>query len=223
MSQPTAATQDTAVPEITLFQDALSADLFQRLADGVRAVGSERLGANGSYTTTFWYDRDRQPTNVAEESVAALTRLADPVDACIGMEWWLGRLGFGKTLRLHFDRDLSLRKRTGESVHPLLSSVFYLNAFPSSPTLILDQTLAEDGKTRVPEKAEYGASVEAVPNHYVVFPGNLLHGVIPDGDAQPPGSDRLRLTLLVNYWHRRPLPPICQDYDGTVYRALAEA
>src|SRR5437867_3549259 len=30
----------------------------------------------------------------------------------------------------------------------------------------------------------------------------------------------LRLTLLVNYWDRRPSAPNCRDYDGTIYPAI---
>ena len=38
-----------------------------------------------------------------------------------------------------------------------------------------------------------------------------------------PRQAGLRLTLLVNYWDRRPLPPVCRDYDGTIYAALCNA
>jgi hypothetical protein len=32
----------------------------------------------------------------------------------------------------------------------------------------------------------------------------------------------MRLTLLVNYWDRRPMPPICFDYDGAIYGDLSD-
>src|SRR5437867_4093488 len=48
-----------------------------------------------------------------------------------------------------------------------------------------------------------------------------------EAEQQPPGLSRetekspeLRMTLLVNYWDRRPIPPNCRDYDGTVYNSL---
>ena len=51
-----------------------------------------------------------------------------------------------------------------------------------------------------------------------------------EAEQQPPGLSRntekspeLRLSLLVNYWDRRPIPPNCRDYDGTVYKALQNA
>ena len=40
--------------------------------------------------------------------------------------------------------------------------------------------------------------------------------------ADDPFYTGKRLTLLINYWDRRPLPPVCRDYDGTVYKALQE-
>ncbi|MFG0261050.1 MAG: hypothetical protein ACF788_01480 [Novipirellula sp. JB048] len=223
--------QDAApVAEIGLIEEALPASIFDRLAHAVRALGYERMKGNGSYTTTFWFPRGAEPTNVAEEAILALSAQVDPGPQCIGMEWWLGRLGYGKELRLHFDQDLALKRNTDQSIHPILSSVLYLNSFPSSPTLILDQVLAPDGKSMVPERAEFGKSVEAVPNHYVVFPGTLRHGVIPKRESSQSKDRRrevepeeLRLTLLVNYWQRRPLPPICNEYDGTIYSTLKDA
>ena len=196
------------------------------LVAAVRAIGDERIKDNGSYTTTFWYPREAEPSNLAEEAIVQLLRQVDPGPDCIGMEWWLGRLGYGKELRFHFDRDLALKRKTGQSVHPIYSSVLYLNAFPTSPTVIVDQVLSADGKTRIPEEPQFGKSVDAVPNHYVVFPGTLRHGVVPDPESvkhrKKHRSSELRLTLLVNYWHRRPLGPICIDYDGTIYSALKE-
>ncbi|MCA9218535.1 MAG: hypothetical protein KDB27_35950 [Planctomycetales bacterium] len=227
MAEQAQSTQDV---EICVFEEAVPSALFERLTRAVRVVGRERMTGNGSYTTNFWFPRGAVPTNVVEETITELLRLVSPSPQCIGTEWWLGRLGYGKELRFHFDRDLALKRKTGESVHPLLASVLYLNDFPSSPTVILDQVIGPDGKSRVPEKAEFAKSIDAVANRYVVFPGTLRHGVIPNWgrseQASSPERDRksseLRLTLLVNYWHRRPLPPICSDYDGTIYAPLRD-
>ncbi len=222
--------ESSQIAEIGLVENALPGPLFDRLVDAVRALGSERMKNNGSYTTTFWFPRGVEPTNVAEEAIIELMPQVGPGPECIGTEWWLGRLGYGKELRFHFDRDLALKRKTGQSIHPLFSSVLYLNDFPFSPTVIVDQVLAPDGKTKIPEEPEFGKSIEAVANHYVVFPGNLRHGVVPDPETlkrdrkheQRRKSDELRLTLLVNYWHRRPLAPICCDYDGTIYASLRD-
>ena len=212
--------------KINLFKDALPNQLFRRLARAVQAVGTERMENMGSYNTTFWFPIGAEPTNIVEQCVSKLYALVRPGPKCIGMEWWLGRLKFGEELPFHTDRDRSLRHETGQIVHPLWSSILYLNRFPSSPTVVLDQVLSPDGKSWIPPEAKSGRSLEAVPNHYVAFRGDLRHGVVAKG-APPPGRSRktqkspeLRLTLLVNYWDRRPMPPNCRDYDGTVYQAL---
>src|SRR5262245_50622987 len=185
------------------------------------------MSGNGSYTTTFWFPCGVKPSNVVEEVLLKLRPLVRPGPKCIGMEWWLGRLKFGQPLSFHFDRDLVLSKRTGETVHPLWSSILYLNRFPSSPTVILDQVLDSDGKSLVPPEAEFGKTIDAIPNEYAAFRGNLRHGVVVKRPQRPTSTStrkekpgQLRLTLLVNYWDRRPLGPICQDYDGAIYSPL---
>ena len=216
--------------KINLFEEALPAALFRRLGRAVRAVGTERMEDMGTYNTTFWFPVGVKPTNVVEESVSLLFTMVQPGPECIGMEWWLGRLKRGESLPFHTDRDRSLRKETGQIVHPLWSSILYLNRFPSSPTIVLDQVLSPDGNSWIPPKAESGRTLDAVPNHYVLFQGDLRHGVVAQSTGQPgdrraeevKNTDELRLTLLVNYWDRRPSPPNCRDYDGTIYRAIRE-
>lgn len=211
--------------QIALHERALPVSLFRRLALAVRDIGAERL--EESYTTTFWLPLGAEPCNVVEEAISGLWRLACPGPRCTGAEWWLGRLPYGQSLALHFDRDMTLEKRTGQTAHPLWSSILYLNRFPSSPTVILDQVLGHDGKSLEPPVATSGKAVPPVPNQYVVYPGNLYHGVLADKAAPAPAGGEgkargLRLTLLINYWDRRPLPPVCRDYDGTVYGVLQE-
>jgi hypothetical protein len=202
--------------EVALYRNALPAQLFRRLLRAVREVGSERLAE--SYSTNFWHALDARPRNVAEEAIARLCRLARPGARCTGAEWWLGRLPYGKSLSLHFDRDMTLQARKGQIVHPLWSSILYLNRFPCSPTVILDQVLDRDGKTLVPAVPASGKTIAPKPNQYVVYRGDLYHGVVAEKTARKPAD--MRLTLLVNYWERRPLPPVCRDYDGSVYGAL---
>src|SRR6267143_6987437 len=216
--------------KINLFKDALPKPLFSRLVHAVQGVGTERMENMGSYSTTFWLALGAKPTNIVEQCVSKLCALVRPGPKCIGMEWWLGRLKFGEELPFHTDRDRSLRHQTGQIAHPLWSSILYLNRFPSSPTVVLDQVLSPDGKSWIPPEANSGRSLDAVPNHYVAFRGDLRHGVVaneagkklPSGSRKSDKASELRLTLLVNYWDRRSSPPNCQDYDGTVYRSIQD-
>jgi len=212
--------------KIVVHRNSLPISLFRRLVRAVLEVGDERL--QKSYVTNFWFPLDTKPGNLVEEVISRLCPLVRPGPQCIGVEWWLGRLAYGQPLSLHFDRDMTFQKQTGQVVHPLWSSILYLNRFPSSPTVIFDQVLGPDQKSLVPPEPKSGKAVDPVPNQYVVYSGNLRHGVMakqaasaPAGRSRKPGkSPGLRLTLLINYWDRRPLPPVCRDYDGTVYGAL---
>jgi hypothetical protein len=194
------------VPEILIYKNALPVEVFRRLASAVRQVGDELLAA--SYAINFWFDLTIGAKNLAEEAIVRLMPLAAPGPGCIGAEWWLGRLKYGQSLPLHADRDLSLHEQTGNIRHPLRSSILYLNRFRSSPTVILQ-----------PESV--GKAIAPEPNRYVVYRGDLQHGVL--GKRVAPELRSLRLTFLVNFWDTRPLPPVCRDYDGSVYRALKDA
>ena len=194
------------MPQIVIHEKALPVDVFRRLAKAVRQVGEEALGA--SYSTNFWFDFKAKARSIAEDAILRLLPLARPGAVCVGAEWWLGRLKYGESLAIHADRDLSLHAQTGEVRHPLRASILYLNRFRSSPTVILLE--AAGGKAIVPE-----------PNRYVVYAGDLPHGVLARRTF--PERRDLRLSFLVNFWDRRPSAPICRDYDGTVYRALHNA
>src|SRR5437764_4612564 len=177
--------------KINVFKEALPNPLFRRLAGAVRAVGTERIEHLGSYNTTFWFPLGAKSTNIAEECVSKLYALVQPGPQCIGMEWWLGRLKYGESLRFHTDRDRSLRKQTGQIVNPLWSSILYLNRFPSSPTVVYDQVLSPDGKSWVPPEPTFVKTLDAVPNHYATFRGDLRHGVVANGAGQKAaGSSR---------------------------------
>ena len=129
---------------------------------------------------------------------------------------------------MHFDRDLALSRQQGIEVFPILGSVYYLNDYPSAPTILTDQVPASDGKSKRPQEPGLTTAVAAIANNYVVFPGNRLHGVTSDKSkahaGKKPGesTSKRRYTLLINFWDRRPLAPICRDYDGSVYKALRD-
>lgn len=208
------------IPGVRVVDGALPTELFAQLVHAVREIGDDRIEKN--YTTTFWYPRDIPPGNIAERCATALLQRVQPGAHCVGMEWWIGRLRHDEKLRYHFDRDMTIRKKTGRFVHPMHASILYLNESPASPTTILDQIISPDGKSRVPTRPTVRDRIPAEPNRYVIFPGNLRHGVLPRSSGNANGTtDPYRLTFLVNFWDRRPLPPLCFDYDGSIYPSLA--
>ena len=173
------------------------------VARGRRAI-SKLEGMRDSYFRTFWLSRDAAPANVLEEMVSALSRSAGV--RCAGAEWWVGRAWVDRLpIEFHFDHDLK-----GPTLrHPLLSSVFFFNRVRGGHLAVTDQTAGKAHADRL-------ETVKPRRNRYAIFAGNLFHGVL----GGPRG--RLRVTLVVNYWDRRPTRVTTWQESG-VYRSLRRA
>jgi hypothetical protein len=197
---------------VRAIDSALPEPLVRRARAAISRLGGERLRA--SYFTTFWMPRKAVPQHSLEEAVLALWKLARP-RGCEGAEWWIGRahttyipIGF------HFDQDVKGRQHR----HPIISSVFFFNRVRGGQLAVTDQVPGSAGPRRL-------ETVAPRRNRYAMFRGDLLHGVL---DAQgrtprrrmegPPG--RLRITLVVNFWERRPTGVPTWRESG-LYRALS--
>jgi len=191
---------------------ALPDRLVRRARAAISRIGAERL--RSSYFTTFWLPSGAEPEHSLEEAVLALWKLAGP-RACAGAEWWVGR---AHTTRIpvgfHFDQDV--KGRTLQ--HPELSSVFFFNRVRGGQLAVTDQ---------VPGSGPAARLETIVPrrNRYAVFRGDLLHGVLDvrgrtPGRPLPGPKGRLRVTLVVNFWRRRPTDVPTWRESG-VYRSLS--
>ena len=173
---------------------ALPDPLVRRARAAVARLRGERF--RESYFTTFWLPRGAPPGNVLEEAALRLARHARV--KCAGLEWWIGRTYTTRVpIEFHYDEDVKGRRRR----HPLVSSVFFFNSVRGGQLAITDATPG-----RAPQKLE---AVKPRRNRYALFAGNLLHGVLDRNGRTPrralPGPrGRLRVTLVVNYWDRRP-------------------
>ena len=190
---------------------ALPDPLVRRARAAITRLGRERL--RSSYFTTFWLPRGVAPAHVVEEAALALWKLARP-RGCAGAEWWIGRSHTTRIpLEFHFDQDVKGRRRR----HPRLSSVFFFNPVRGGQLAVTDQIPGGGAATRL-------ETIAPRRNRYAVFPGNLLHGVL-DARGRSPGrrlpgpAGRLRVTLVVNYWERRPTDVPTWDESG-IYRSL---
>jgi hypothetical protein len=188
---------------------AIDPSLLRRARRAIARLGTERL--RESYFTTFWLQRGARPSHAIEEAVLALWKLAAPGESVSGAEWWVGRsyttvvpIGF------HFDQDVKqdVKARRGLT-HPLLSSVLFFNSVRGGQLAITDQVPGRGGRPAPAEPTRLQA-VKPRANRYAIFRGDLLHGVL-DADGNTPGPralagprGRLRVTLVVNYWARRP-------------------
>jgi hypothetical protein len=128
-------------------------------------------------------------------------------DPIVGYEWWVHTRAMTANLghNLHFDTDEALLRRDGTVSHPCISSVLYLTGggennnnnrqqddddddpnkstghhspYQGGPTIVLDQT--PDSTTNA-ERAWY---CHPINNSFMIFPGNLLHGVLPCFDRR---------------------------------------
>ena len=194
-----------------VIDSALPDAMVRRARAAISRVGRERL--RSSYFTTFWLPREAAPAHSLEEAVLALWKLARP-RGCAGAEWWIGRSHTTRVpLEFHFDQDVKGRQRR----HPRLSSVFFFNPVRGGQLAVTDQVPGSDAATRL-------ETIAPRRNRYAVFAGNLLHGVL-DARGRTPGrrlpgpAGRLRVTLVVNYWERRPTDVPTWNESG-IYRPL---
>jgi hypothetical protein len=150
-----------------------------------------------------------------------------PPPKIVGAEWWVHtrphRANLGHPL--HFDTDEWLLNSKHEVSHPIVSSVLYLTGggVGAGSTIVFDQT--PDSK----ENAKQVWLSEPKNNHFMNFPGNLLHGVLPCvGGSSREETDTNRLTLMVGFWTRDvtkgmknrklygpcgPLPPATEEHS----------
>lgn len=96
----------------------------------------------------------------------------------VGYEWWVHTRPVAANLghNLHFDTDEALLKSQKQVTHPIVSTVLYLDGMvgKSGPTIVLNQNSAENAPN-----ADKVWRNDPHPNSYLLFPGNMLHGVLP--------------------------------------------
>ena len=196
-----------------MIDGALAEKLVRRARAAVSRLGGERL--RQSYFTTFWLPRAATPAHPLEEAVLALWPLARAPSAR-GAEWWIGRAHTTSIpVEFHFDQDVKGRARR----HPVVSSVLFFNAVRGGQLAVTDQVPGGSIATRL-------EIVAPRRNRYALFAGSLLHGVLDARGRTPqrrlPGPPgRLRVTLVVNYWDRRPTG-VPTWIESGVYKTLAE-
>ena len=207
-----------------------------RVVDGAlddRLVGHARraiarLGTRGlrqSYFTTFWLGRGEKPANAIEEAVRSLWSIAAPGRRCAGAEWWIGRSYTNAVpVGFHFDQDVRAPRGLR---HPLVSSVFFFNRVRGGHLAVTDQRAGRPSGAPIPLQPSVLQAVAPRRNRYAIFDGRLFHGVL-DARGRTPGArlaaprGRLRVTLVVNFWTRRPTA-VPRWRDGHAYLALGGA
>lgn len=135
--------------------------------------------------SSFWYDVSTEPRNAIEALARRLLPSTGVAERIVGVEWWVHTRPEGRSVGhpLHFDTEEVTLMR-GELLHPLVSSVTYVQGseVAGDPTVILQQTAADD-------HASWAAVSHPKIGATLLFPGNLLHGVLPQpASSSQPGS-----------------------------------
>lgn len=160
---------------------------------------------------------------------------SDGSNDILGAEWWLQVRHGGPEIGFHFDKDEGYAEQNHEERcrvdarcevspyrHPVLSTVTYLTANtrkilhrgdrsaappPQGPTLVFNKRGTDDvGDGDLTD----ALVVFPKPNRHLTFAGDLFHGVpqvFSDDDMSRDGATgmNVRVTLLVNWWDRRPM------------------
>ncbi len=191
-------------PLVRIVDGALPPAQFRALRDAVVSLGNERLVAG--YQTTFWFDFAAAPSNVVEK--AALRLCAHiPVQAR-GVEWWLSRMRTSNVkVDFHRDRDNARFDDDGVEVHPLFSSLLYLNECNGGLLAVTREAPNSRNPACAPSRHDFDF-VEPKANRFTWFKGNLTHGVL-DARNQIPGArlprePELRIAIAINFWRARP-------------------
>jgi hypothetical protein len=207
-------TRGGAAGGVTLFHPGAPTRQFSALRRLMPQQHVERLLAEGFpfYRSTFWSPLARTPQNIFEQTVHSLRPLANPSPAVTGAEWWFSVLRTNTTpqwlLPCHFDRNDLAERDLAKISHPEKSSVLFLNAVPYGELVITDQLLTDHGAR--PAQPTGMVFVRPRRNLYAVFPGQLHHGVI-GRMWRPQRSEKLRVTLAVNWWAAPPTAAYMHD------------
>ena len=134
---------------------------------------------------SYFVDMVMTLTNVMEQVIfELLLPLAQQRTSqkIVGAEWWVHTRPIEANIghNLHFDTDEAMLAQEGKITHPVVSSVLYLtgnasqaDTLPAGSTIISDQT----PNSKNPAKTCYICPPR--DNSFLVFPDDMLHGVLP--------------------------------------------
>ena len=201
----------------SVFQDAIPPDMARVLRYAFRpdAPYWDQSGYERGVYYSFWSDYNANnpvASNVVEDVILSfmLPRVKQVVDVSelAGFEWWVHTRPQGANLghQLHFDTDEALLEQDQIVSFPISATVLYLTEEDNhfGATVLLDQT------PYCKQNAERAWISVPKPRSFLVFPGDLLHGVLPCAPKVENGRKRKlessnqphRLTFMVNFWAR---------------------
>lgn len=158
-------------------------------ARAIAALRTEIIGSPPRSDGTHWCSFATPPRLLFEQAIQHLRQCVPRGGEFVGAEWWYRASWADTGFPFHFDRDEGIRRAV---VSPDLISVLYLgNA--GGPTVFVNAT-----PSRIAAPTS-GYAVAPRPGRFAVFPGTMLHGVLPTRPSVSP-----RLTMLINWWREKP-------------------
>lgn len=212
-ARPSLRSDHLGKPRTRAYLNTLPEELLLGLegdCDAISKLTATQPALRNNKYQTYWFPLDAAPRTALEVALQHLRPLAMVGGAHVGAEWWVQSIEGGPSGKIgfHVDKDEAIASNQHYLAHPEYSSILYLSNTGGS-TLIFDQ-YSPNGNGYEPVKPQEGDLSMPQRNKYVVFNGDLLHGVLP-GPSQAQASKRV--TFLVNYWDRKPDEPNCLRID----------
>ena len=176
-----------ALSRISAIDDAVPAQVLGDLR--AQIIGSQARRPRPGDGGTYWYSLHAPARLLFEQVIHHLRSFVPGGHELVGAEWWLRATSTDTGFPFHFDRDEGIRSSI---VSPALASILYLSN-AGGPTVILDAT---PSRRSAPSA---GMAVYPRLGRFAMFPGTLLHGVLPARPGRWP-----RVTMLVNWWRSVP-------------------
>jgi len=176
-----------ALSRISAVDHAVPVQVLGEVRDQIIEFQAERPRSTDG--GTHWYSLDAPPRLLFEQVIQHLRRFVPGAPQFIGAEWWFRSTTTDTGFPFHFDRDEGIRNKI---VSPDVASILYLST-AGGPTIVVD---AAPSRKAAPNAA---IAVHPRPGRFGMFPGTLLHGVLPGPSSRWP-----RVTLMVNWWRSVP-------------------
>ncbi len=188
----------SALSRISAIDNAVPAHVIRELR--AQIIGSQAQRPKPGDGGTYWYALDAPARLLFEQVIQHLRSYVPRGHELIGAEWWFRATTTDTGFPFHFDRDEGIRSSI---VSPDLASILYLSN-AGGPTVILDAT---PSRSAAPKS---GIALHPRRGRFGMFPGTLLHGVLPARSGRWP-----RVTMLVNWWRSVPRMECAPQLDGT--------
>ena len=200
---------------IKSYENTINKDLLQLLRDeclNINNIVTKEMGSiKDNKYNTFWINKNDKPRNFIEYLVLRISLQDYPIkfpENYIGCEWWIQVKDKKENITFHYDKDEALTSLKDIYIYPLKSTITYLTDV-GGPTMIFNDENYNNGYLSFPKE-----------NKHVVFDGHLFHGVIGSLGTSKPSKGQERITLLINYWNKKPEEPNCIRFPCDKYSLL---